>query len=131
MYRLVPLAIFAATAAVASCAPAEPPATTAGTEPSAEVAGESCVSIAAIRESRVIDDNAIDFHMRDGRIYRNTLPHRCPSLGFEQAFTYSTSLTQLCSTDIIRVVQQGGGPQLGASCGLGKFVPYTPPAKDE
>jgi hypothetical protein len=93
--------------------------------------GERCIGLAAIRSTKVVDDSTIDFNMRDGRILRNTLPYACPSLGFEEAFTYSTSLSQLCSTDIITVVHQGGGPRLGASCGLGTFVPYTPPPKSE
>jgi hypothetical protein len=121
--------------AVAACAPAAAPsgdaARPAGAAPAdaTGLQGESCIAISQIRESRVRDDSTIDFIMRDGRTFRNTLPGRCPSLGFEEAFTYSTSLSQLCSTDIIRVIHQGGGPQLGAACGLGKFVPYTPEAK--
>jgi len=121
----LPAAALAAFAA--ACAPTEKPVETAA--PAAAPVGESCLNLAQIRESKVVDDNTIDFIMRNGRTYRNTLSAKCPSLGFEEAFTYSTSLSQLCSADIIRVVQQGGGPQLGASCGLGKFVPYTPPPK--
>jgi hypothetical protein len=118
------LAAVSATLTLAACAapeaPVEPtPAPQAGS-------GERCISLAAIRSTKVVDDSTIDFTMRDGRVLRNTLPHACPSLGFEEAFTYSTSLSQLCSTDIITVVLQGGGPRLGASCGLGTFVPYTP-----
>jgi hypothetical protein len=86
----------------------------------------NCVQTNQIRQTRVIDDQTIDFVMRDGTIYRNTLPNRCPSLGFERAFSYQTSINQLCSVNIIRVVQQGGGPQMGAACGLGRFVPVKP-----
>ncbi len=93
------------------------------------VKAESCVQLQNIRESRVIDDKTIDFIMRDGRVLRNTLPYACPTLGFEKAFSYSTSLSQLCSVDIITVIQQGGGIRRGASCGLGQFVPYTAPPK--
>ena len=118
------IALFTLLAA-ASCAPASKPVETA--VPAAAPAGKSCVSLASIRESKVIDDSTIDFIMRDGRIMRNTLPYKCSSLKFEEAFTYATSLHQLCSTDIIHVITQGGGPRLGAACGLGNFVPYTPP----
>jgi hypothetical protein len=91
-------------------------------------AGEpvTCVTLSQLRETRVIDDQTIDFIMRDGTILRNTLPNRCPSLGFERAFSYSTSLNRLCNVDIITVVAQGGGPRRGASCGLGVFVPVKP-----
>lgn len=88
---------------------------------------QPCVELAQIREARVVDDRTIDFHLRDGRTLRNQLPHACPSLGFERAFSYSTSLTRLCSTDIITVIHQAAGPRAGASCGLGQFAPYTPP----
>ncbi|MGE3744103.1 MAG: hypothetical protein AB7G25_00060 [Sphingomonadaceae bacterium] len=85
---------------------------------------ESCISIPQIRESRVRDDQTIDFYMRGGKVYRSTLPHSCPSLGFEKRFSYKTSLSQLCSTDIITVLT-GPGITAGASCGLGPFQPVT------
>jgi len=83
----------------------------------------SCIQILGIRESQVRDDHTIDFVMNGRRTYRNVLPNSCPQLGFEKSFTYATSLSQLCSTDIITVLIQGGGPGLtrGASCGLGQF----------
>jgi hypothetical protein len=84
----------------------------------------SCVPLTQIRESRVRNDRVIDFRVSGKKWYRNTLPHDCPSLGFEERFSYQTSLTQLCSTDIITVLYSGGpGLQRGASCGLGKFEP--------
>lgn len=92
--------------------------------PAAKVVGEAvdCVSIAGLR-STVRDDQTIDFEA-GSRTYRNTLPYSCSSLGFEKAFTYETSLSRLCSTDIIHVLQSAGGRlDRGASCGLGKFVP--------
>lgn len=102
--------------------PASAPAAETAREGAAP-AGESCLSIARIREARPVSDDRIDFVTRGGEVYVNHLPNSCPGLGFERAFTYSTSLSRLCSTDIIQVVQQGGGPALGASCGLGRFVP--------
>ena len=122
MQKLITLA---GLALLASCTPATGPtaAAIAPASPVPVVAARSCVSLSAISEARVIDDSTIDFHMRDGTVLKNTLPHSCPSLGFEKAFTYATSLSQLCSVDIISVIQQSGGPQIGASCGLGKFVP--------
>jgi hypothetical protein len=88
-----------------------------------------CVQLQSIRETRVVDDKTIDFYMRDGRVLRNNLPGSCPQLGFERAFSYSTSISQLCNVDIITVIQQSGGIRRGASCGLGMFTPITPPAK--
>ena len=68
--------------------------------------------------------------MNGGRVYRNTLPHGCPSLGFEERFSYSTSLSQLCSTDIITVLRPPGVAR-GASCGLGQFQPIEWPRAAE
>jgi len=84
-----------------------------------------CVQINAIRETRVRDDRTIDFYMNGGKVYRNVLPNSCPQLGFEKSFSYETSLSKLCSVDIITVLYQGGGPRRGASCGLGSFQPVT------
>ena len=85
----------------------------------------SCIPLIQIRASHVRSDNVIDFEMSGGRYYRNTLPNSCPQLGFEERFSYATSLSQLCSTDIITVLQSGGsgGVMRGASCGLGEFQP--------
>jgi hypothetical protein len=84
----------------------------------------SCVSLNQIRESRVRNDRVIDFRTSGKRWYRNTLPHSCPSLGFEERFAYKTSLSQLCSVDVITVLHSyGNGLDRGASCGLGKFQP--------
>ena len=82
----------------------------------------SCVNLRNIQSTRVHGDSTIDFHMSGGKVYRNTLPNICPSLGFEERFLYKTSLSQLCSVDIITVLQSPGLSQ-GPSCGLGKFQP--------
>lgn len=132
MRNRLALVSMAAVAALAGCAAPERTTTPAAPAPATPVpqaaAAQDCVELAQIRESRVIDDQTIDFIMRDGRVLRNSLPNRCPQLGFEKAFSYSTSLSRLCSVDIITVVIQGGGPVRGASCGLGKFVPQAPAA---
>ena len=56
---------------------------------------KDCVTISQIRSTRVIDNKTIDFTMAGGKVYRNTLPYSCPSLGFEQRFSYRTSTSQL------------------------------------
>lgn len=92
--------------------------------PEARAVGEarSCVPLRQIRSSHVRSDRVIDFEMQGGKVYRNELPYDCGSLGFEERFSYKTSLGQLCSTDIITVIQSPPGIS-GPSCGLGKFVP--------
>ena len=85
---------------------------------------ESCIPLQNIRETRVRDDQTIDFYMRGGQVYRNVLPNQCPQLGFEERYSYATSLSELCSTDIITVLFSSP-PYRGASCGLGQFQPVT------
>ena len=80
-----------------------------------------CIQTSRINDTRVHDDQTIDFHLRGGDVYRNTLPNRCPSLGFEERFAYSTSIGQLCSVDVITVLYSDG--TRGAGCGLGEFLP--------
>lgn len=113
---LIALALLAAAA----------PAADRDRVPDATPAGPavSCVNLTQIRETRVRDDRTIDFVMRGGQVYRNTLPHGCPELGFERRFGYETSLSQLCSVDIITVLRVSPISR-GASCGLGNFQPVT------
>ena len=82
----------------------------------------NCIQLTRIRSSDVIDNRTIDFKMRGSKIYRNTLPRKCSRLGFEEAFSYRTSLNKLCNVDIIRVLDRTGpGIRETTACGLGKF----------
>ena len=72
-------------------------------------AAVDCIPISQIRESRVRSDSVIDFRAGGKKWYRNTLPNSCPSLGFEERFSYRTSLSQLCAVDTIAVLQSYGG----------------------
>lgn len=127
LHRLLPLMLLGVAAGCTSgtTSRAPEPATTAIAASGMTGPAQSCVGLQRIRESRVRSDQVIDFVMIDGTIFRNTLPYSCPQLGFERAFTYATSLSQLCSTDIVTVIVQGGGPSRGASCGLGQFQPIS------
>ena len=122
-HRPIAALLFSALVApLAGCAPA--PETTADSRaPAAVAAGEpvNCVSTGSIDTTRVHDDRTIDFVMRDGTVYRNTLPVSCGPLGFEKRFAYRTTTARLCSTDTITVLQSGGVN--GPTCGLGEFVP--------
>jgi hypothetical protein len=129
--RLNRSAALVAAVLVVGCATKNPPPQVAASAPApaspvVAAKAQDCVLLQNIRQTNVIDDSTIDFIMRDGKTLRNTLPHGCPQLGFERAFTYQTTITQLCSVDIITVLFQSGGIRRGASCGLGKFSPYTP-----
>lgn len=95
--------------------------------PPAKITGraEACIPLGQFSETRVRDGRTIDFLRGPGRRgWRNTLPQSCPGLASEQAFSFNTSLSQLCNTDIIRVLQRTGpGLTPGAACGLGEFTP--------
>lgn len=127
MKRMTPV-LFAAALALSGCA-AQGGSGNDGhgkDVPAARIVGKavSCIPITSIRESRVRDDWTIDFRTDGNRWYRNTLPNRCNGLGFERAFSYSTSLSQLCGVDIITVISNtGSGPLTRGSCGLGDFTP--------
>ncbi len=134
---LKPVPLILGALALAGCATASGTADDTTPAPRGEAtaaslvpAGEpvACVQTSRIRSTHVLDDQTIDFIMTDGRVFRNTLPSRCPGLGFERAFAYRTSLSQLCNVDIITVLNTGGGPRRGASCGLGQFQPMQAPA---
>ena len=91
--------------------------------PAVEVLGEArnCIQTARIQNTVVHDDYTIDFEMLGNEVYRNTLPVRCPGLGFEERFAYQASTGQLCSIETITVLQPGAGR--GPTCALGEFVP--------
>ena len=82
-----------------------------------------CVRLTDIRETHVRSDSVIDFELSRNRFYRNTLPHSCPQLGFEERFSYSVSNGELCGVDTITVLESTG--VRGATCGLGRFQPVT------
>ena len=123
MPRSIP-ALSAATAALLLTAcqqPVESPPQSKA--PAIEALGPAvnCIQTSRIRDTQVHDDQTIDFHMLGGDVYRNTLPNRCPSLGFEERFSYRTTTGHLCSVDVITVLHSDS--QRGAGCGLGSFLP--------
>ena len=87
----------------------------------------SCLDITRIKQSKPLDDYTILFTMRDRTVYKNVLSHRCPRLGFEESFSYTTSLPRLCRGEIITVFTTTG-PE--ASCGLSSFERLEPKDQD-
>ena len=84
----------------------------------------SCIDTSRIDSTKVVSDGVIDFKMRGGKVYRNTLPYSCSGLGFSDSFSYRTSINRLCNIDIIRVLDTSGGRlEERGGCGLGKFQP--------
>ena len=112
-----------AALALAGCAAQVEETAAADDAPPARVVGEptNCIQVSLLQRSLVRSDRTIDFEMRNRDIYRNTLPSRCPTLGFERSIAYETRTGQLCSIDIIHVLRSDGSR--GPACGLGEFVP--------
>jgi hypothetical protein len=95
--------------------------------PAAEAIGPAldCLPLTQFNNSRIRDDRTIDFIGGAGnKVWRVTLPNRCAGLKAANAFTYETSLSQLCKLDIIYPLNQFGNTlQRGPGCGLAPFVP--------
>ena len=118
-----PALLALAVLATAACT-AEPDHEALVRAPAVETLGEpvNCILTSRIRNTDVQDDYTIDFVMLGGDVYRNTLPRRCPNLGFDEAFAYKNSTGQLCDIETIEVVNQSSAGR-GPACSLGKFVP--------
>jgi len=116
------LILAVALPALGACAQMEQDRASADIPPG-NVTGEavSCIDLRRIQSTQVHGDETIDFDVGGGEVYRNILPNRCYSLGFEERFAYETSTGQLCSTDTITVLHSDGAR--GTTCGLGQFLP--------
>ncbi|HEX7063287.1 MAG TPA: hypothetical protein VF200_15045 [Woeseiaceae bacterium] len=91
-----------------------------------------CVSIRGIDAIDIVDARNLVFRMRNGDVYRNRLPRQCPGLRRNGTLMYRSSVGQLCSIDIITVLENRSfGFFPGASCGLGMFEPITKDIADE
>ncbi len=79
----------------------------------------SCISIRAIRGTRVIDDDRIFFERNSSTAYINKLNRSCAGLAREGRFTYTTPEARLCQGTIITVLDDFG--RAWGSCSLGAF----------
>lgn len=95
----------------------------------AEPAGPpvECLQLREIKRTRVVDDQVVDFFMKNKDVYRNTLANSCQPLATYEKFSYHTTAGRLCSSDTITVFDNSG--HTGPTCGLGSFQPISvPPA---
>ena len=92
----------------------------------------NCITLTDVDRTRVVDDDTILFYLKNGTVYQNDLPNRCPTLEQEERFMYRVALNQLCNVDVITVLSDlGFGFMPMASCGLGKFAPISEEAAAE
>jgi len=83
-----------------------------------------CITLRDIRSSRIIDRTAIVYEMNGGRVYVNHPESGASSLDSNDILVTDTHSPQLCSIDIVRLIDNGSHFPSG-SIGLGKFVPWT------
>lgn len=124
-FPLMALAPLTVGLALTGCTQADAASGPDRNDPAARVTGEpvNCVRLNQFNETRVRNDHTIDFMRNSRQGWRNTLPNGCPGLAVQNSFTYKTSTSELCSVDIIYVLETAGGLSRGPACGLGKFVP--------
>lgn len=84
-----------------------------------------CLYSPRIDHTSVPDKNTILFHMKDGKIWKNTLKTPCPGLKFH-GFVYQTHDMNICSNmQSITVLESN------EVCMLGAFEPYSVPRPEK
>jgi hypothetical protein len=87
------------------------------------MAAPVCIVSRLIDHTSVQDSKTVLFHMKDGKVWRNTLQNPCPSLNFHGFVMNMGPVDTVCSNQqSIRVLKTN------ETCMLGEFVPNTPPA---
>src|SRR5262245_34461780 len=98
-------------------------------------AAQTCVYMADVRRTTILDDNNILFTMRNGTVYQNRLRSTCFMLKNANRFTYGASaLRRLCVGDLIQVLPEssfGGTAFPMATCTLGNDLPIDKEVADD
>ena len=85
----------------------------------------NCIQLRGIGSSQIIRGRAIIYQI-GSTLYVNTPSSGAGDLDDDAILVTDTHGSQLCSIDIVRLVDRGGHFPRGF-VGLGKFVPYTKP----
>lgn len=90
------------------------------------VAGKptNCIYQRDIRSVRIYDRTALVYEMNDNTYYLNRPRSGAEFLTWNDVLVTDTHSPQLCSIDIVRLVDNSSHMSSG-SVGLGDFVPYT------
>jgi len=119
-------------AAAAVGAAAAPPAMTAKQEADFQKAiegrtagkAQSCVSQRLLRGNKSYGEGVLVFEGQSNSVvYVNRPPNGCPELRWDRALKTRTTTDQLCSNDVVTVIDPRGGMTFG-SCALGDWTPY-------
>ena len=81
---------------------------------------ENCILTYRIRDVRILNEHQILFRMYGGDAYLQE-PASCPTLRKDQALQYRTTGTQLCSMDIITLLDTGSSLMFDGTCGFSAF----------
>jgi len=94
---------------------------TAGRTPGEPV---DCIYLREISSSEIIGNTAIVYRLNNGTIVVNHPTSGANFLNRGDVLVTDTHSSQLCSIDIVRLVDNGTHTPTG-SVGLGKFIPYS------
>ncbi|MFC4723991.1 DUF6491 family protein [Glycocaulis abyssi] len=87
----------------------------------------SCISLSQLRSIQPLDDHHFLVEMRNRDMYLNVVRGRCSGAARTSTYLqYSTSGTQFCRGEVIRIVDSGPASMLVGSCGLGEFERLSP-----
>jgi Family of unknown function (DUF6491) len=80
---------------------------------------EMCVPLRQIDDSRIIDDRTILIRMLGSSPYRRIdLDHECSGLKAADSLSSATSISQICSQDVLRVF----GSPIASQCTIERIV---------
>lgn len=84
---------------------------------------QKCINSTRLARTKVVNDITVDFTLRNGKVYRNTLLTNCSLIRNNNRFTYrQESSTRLCKGDKISSLETiGDRLQSFGLCGLGNF----------
>jgi hypothetical protein len=84
-----------------------------------------CLQTIRIDHTSVKDSRTILFHMKDGKVWQNSLKNACPSLNFHGfIMNIRGGADDVCSNQqSIKVIDSG------EVCMMGDFTPYSPAPK--
>lgn len=85
-----------------------------------------CINLRDIQSTEIIDRTAIVYHMLGRTVYVNRLRGGSPSLDDDDILVTDTHSSQLCSIDIVRLLDRTSHFPNGF-VNLGQFEPYTKP----
>ncbi len=82
-----------------------------------------CVTPQRVRNTRVVDDTHIIFEMTGRQVYLNSLPRRCPRLGYLKSISYEVRGGTICNNDLFSAFDSVSVDTI--NCVFGEFEALT------